>query len=216
MSKNILILSGSPRKGGNSDILCDRFMEGARESGHRAEKVFLRDKNIGYCIGCEACHQNNGVCVQKDDMAEILGKMIAADVIVMATPVYFYTMDAQMKTLIDRCVARYTEISNKAFYFIATAADGEKRSLERTIEGFRGFLYCLEGARDEFKDENGKPLVDFVITTQELIMMIKEAGIVFNEIEPEAVDMPFGTMTGAGVCVGTGNEQSKINGSCLE
>ena len=126
MSKNILILSGSPRKGGNSDILCDRFMEGARESGHRAEKVFLRDKNIGYCIGCEACHQNNGVCVQKDDMAEILGKMIAADVIVMATPVYFYTMDAQMKTLIDRCVARYTEISNKAFYFIATAADGEK------------------------------------------------------------------------------------------
>ena len=54
MSKNILILSGSPRKGGNSDILCDRFMEGARESGHRAEKVFLRDRNIGYCIGCEA------------------------------------------------------------------------------------------------------------------------------------------------------------------
>ena len=100
MSKNILILSGSPRKGGNSDILCDRFMEGARESGHRAEKVFLRDKNIGYCIGCEACHQNNGVCVQKDDMAGILEKMIAADVIVMATPVYFYTMDAQMKTLI--------------------------------------------------------------------------------------------------------------------
>ena len=132
MSKNILILSGSPRKGGNSDILCDRFMEGARESGHRAEKVFLRDRNIGYCIGCEACHQ-----------------MIAADVIVMATPVYFYTMDAQMKTLIDRCVARYTEISNKAFYFIATAADGEKRSLERTIEGFRGFLYCLEGAQEK-------------------------------------------------------------------
>lgn len=120
MSKNILILSGSPRKGGNSDILCDRFMEGARESGHRAEKVFLRDRNIGYCIGCEACHQNNGVCVQKDDMAEILGKMIAADVIVMATPVYFYTMDAQMKTLIDRCVARYTEISTRRFYFIAT------------------------------------------------------------------------------------------------
>ena len=69
-------------------------------------------------------------------------------------------------------------------------------------------LLCLalpkkgEAARDEFKDENGKPLVDFVITTQELIMMIKEAGIVFNEIEPEAVDMPFGTMTGAGVIFG--------------
>ena len=134
MSKYKLILSGSPRRGGNSDILCDRFMEGARESGHRAEKDFLRDKNIGYCLGCEACHQNNGVCVQKDDMAEILGKMIAADVIVMATPVYFYTMDAQMKTLIDRCVARYTEISNKAFYFIATAADGSAHPQETAHE----------------------------------------------------------------------------------
>ena len=146
MSKNILILSGSPRRGGNSDILCDRFMEGARESGHRAEKVFLRDKNIGYCIGCEACHQNNGVCVQKDDMAAILGKMIAADVIVMATPVYFYTMDAQMKTLIDRCVARYTEISNKAFYFIATAAAG-RGAMERTMDAMRGFTDCLPGAQ---------------------------------------------------------------------
>lgn len=149
MSKNILILSGSPRRGGNSDILCDRFMEGAQEAGHRVEKVFLRDRDIKYCTGCEACHQNNGVCVQKDGMAELLEKMIAVDVIVMATPVYFYTMDAQMKTFIDRCVARYTEISNKAFYFIATAADGEKRSLERTIEGFRGFLYCLEGAEEK-------------------------------------------------------------------
>ena len=105
MSKNILILSGSPRRGGNSDILCDRFMEGARESGHRAEKVFLRDKNIGYCIGCEACHQNNGVCVQKDDMAEILGKMIAADVIVMATPLYYWNMSGQIRTAIDRLFA---------------------------------------------------------------------------------------------------------------
>ena len=119
MSKNILILSGSPRRGGNSDILCDRFMEGARESGHRAEKVFLRDKNIGYCIGCEACHQNNGVCVQKDDMAEILGKMIAADVIVMATPVYFYTMDAQMKTLIDYLYAKRTMLCIVLFTYHA-------------------------------------------------------------------------------------------------
>lgn len=148
MGKNVLILSASPRKGGNSDLLCDQFLLGAQESGNRAEKVFLRDREIGYCLGCEACQQS-GVCVRKDDMADILDKMIAADVIVMATPVYFYTMDAQMKTLIDRCVARYTEISNKAFYFIATAADGEKRSLERTIEGFRGFLYCLEGAQEK-------------------------------------------------------------------
>ena len=127
-------------------VLDGLAVRGSRAASAQGEvAAWLR--KIG--MGCEACHQNNGVCVQKDDMAEILGKMIAADVIVMATPVYFYTMDAQMKTLIDRCVARYTEISNKAFYFIATAADGEKRSLERTIEGFRGFLYCLEGAQEK-------------------------------------------------------------------
>ena len=146
MSKNILILSGSPRKGGNSDILCDRFMEGARESGHRAEKVFLRDKNIGYCIGCEACHQNNGVCVQKDDMAEILDKMVQADVLVLATPVYFYSMDGQLKTLIDRTLPRYTEIRDKEVYFIATAAAG-RGAMERTVDAMRGFTDCLPGAQ---------------------------------------------------------------------
>ena len=73
--------------------------------------------------------------------------MVQADVIVMATPVYFYTMDAQMKTLIDRTVPRYTEITNKDFYFIVTAADTEKANMERTLEGFRGFIEdCLDGA----------------------------------------------------------------------
>ena len=82
-------------------------------------------------------------------MAEILEKMIAADVIVMATPVYFYTMDAQMKTLIDRTVAKYTEIRGKEFYFIVTAADSSKEAMERTVEGFRGFTSCLGGAKEK-------------------------------------------------------------------
>ena len=88
-------------------------------------------------------------CPQKDDAAEVIEKMIAADVIVMATPVYFYTMSAQMKTLIDRCCARYTEITNKNFYFIVTAAEPNIPAMERTIDGFRGFLDCLEGAREK-------------------------------------------------------------------
>jgi multimeric flavodoxin WrbA len=146
MSKKVLVLSASPRKGGNSDLLCNKFIQGAREAGNQAEKIFLRDKEISPCVGCEACLLNGGVCVQKDDMAEVLEKMISADVIVMATPVYFYTMNAQMKMLIDRTVARYTEIKNKEFYFITTAADGEQQSLERTIDGFRGFTDCLGGA----------------------------------------------------------------------
>ena len=82
-------------------------------------------------------------------MAEIIEKMIDADVIVMATPVYFYSICAQMKTLIDRTCSAYTKIKNKEFYFIATAADGEIESLERTIECFRGFTDCLPGAKEK-------------------------------------------------------------------
>jgi multimeric flavodoxin WrbA len=149
MSKKVLILSASPRKGGNSDLLCDQFVRGAQEAGNQAEKIFLRNKKINYCTGCGACQSNGGKCVQKDDMAEVLDKMIAADVIVMATPVYFYTMNGQMKTMIDRTVARYTEISNKEMYFIVTAADTRKQAMERTVEGFRGFTSCLNGAREK-------------------------------------------------------------------
>ena len=99
MTKKVLILSSSPRRGGNSDTLCDEFMRGAIESGNEAEKFFLRDKTIHYCTGCSTCSLHGKPCPQKDDAAEIIEKMVAADVIVMATPVYFYTMSAQMKTL---------------------------------------------------------------------------------------------------------------------
>lgn len=149
MAKNILVLSASPRKGGNSDLLCDQFMLGAKEAGNQTEQIFFRNKKINYCTGCGTCQSNAGTCVQKDDMAEVLDKMIAADVIVMATPVYFYTMNAQMKTLIDRTCARYTEIRNKDFYFIVAAADSSKRAMERTLEGFRAFTSCLSRAKEK-------------------------------------------------------------------
>lgn len=147
MTKNVLILSASPRKEGNSDLLCDRLMEGAQSAGHNTEKIYIKDKKIGYCTGCGYCYSKK-VCSQKDDMSEILEKMIASDVIVMATPVYFYTMNGQMKTLIDRCCARYGEIIDKEFCFIMTAADNNKDSLQRTLESLRGFTYCLEGAKE--------------------------------------------------------------------
>ena len=125
MSKNILILSSSPRRGGNSDTLCDEFMRGAIESGNQVEKIFLRDKNI-------------------DDAAEVIEKMLAADVIVMGTPVYFYAMSAQMKMMIDRCCGPYTEMKNKEFYFIATAAEEDETIMDRIVASFMGFLDCLE------------------------------------------------------------------------
>lgn len=144
--KKVLIISSSPRKGGNSDTLCDQFMKGAIESGNHAEKIFLKDKKINYCCGCGACNAKKGICSQKDDMSGMLEKMMAADVIVMATPVYFYTMCGQMKTFIDRVCAAYTKIINKEFYFILTAADTDKDLMASTVAEFRGFTYCLDGA----------------------------------------------------------------------
>jgi multimeric flavodoxin WrbA len=123
-------------------------MEGAIAANHQVEKVVLAEKKINYCTGCYAC-KKNGRCAQKDDMAQILDSMVAADVIVLATPVYFYTMCAQMKTVIDRTVARYTEITGKEFYFIATAAVTSKAALEPTIAGFRAFTSCLPGAKEK-------------------------------------------------------------------
>ncbi len=146
MSKKVLVISASPRKGGNSDLLCDQFILGAKESGNDVDKIRLAEQNINYCTGCGACFAKKGACSQKDDMSEILDKMVEADVIAMATPIYFYTMDGQMKTFIDRTCSRYTEIKNKEFYFIMTAADNDKSAMDRTINEFRGFTYCLDGA----------------------------------------------------------------------
>ena len=137
--KNILVISASPRKGGNSDVLCDEFIKGAQQAGHKTEKIFLRNFKVNYCTGCGVCNSTHK-CVQKD-------KMVNADVIVFATPVYFYTMDAQLKTLIDRTVPRYTEMVNKEVYYILTAADTNAANLEKTVESIRGFtLDCLDGA----------------------------------------------------------------------
>ena len=145
MSKRILILSASPRKGGNSDLLCDQFAKGAEEAGHQVEKVRVQEKKISPCLACYGC-RGTGVCVQKDDMAAILDKMVEADVLVLATPVYFYSMDGQLKTLIDRTLPRYTEIRDKEVYFIATAAAG-RGAMERTVDAMRGFTDCLPGAQ---------------------------------------------------------------------
>lgn len=149
MSKNVLIISSSPRKGGNSDVLCDQFMEGAKESGNQVTKIRLAELNVEYCSACYAC-KRVGHCVKQDDMEQVITKMKAADVIVLATPVYFYTMCAQMKTMIDRTLggAQKAGLENKEFYLIATAADG-KAEMERTIDGLRGYLECLPGAKEK-------------------------------------------------------------------
>ena len=79
MSKKVFVLSGSSRKGGNSDLLCDAFIRGAKESGNEVEKIFLRDKKISYCTACYYCRDTGKGCAIKDDMAEVLDKMLKVD-----------------------------------------------------------------------------------------------------------------------------------------
>ncbi len=146
--KKVLILSGSPRKGGNSDILCDEFAKGALAAGNEVEKIFVSEKKIHPCTGCYSCAKNGGRCAFNDDMGEILRKMIDCDVLVLSSPVYFYSICAQLKAVIDRTVARWTEIQNKELYYIATSAEDEEDTLDITFSCFHGFAMCVEGARE--------------------------------------------------------------------
>ena len=146
--KKILILEGSPRKNGNSAILSNEFARGAEEAGCSVEKIRVCGKKIAGCLGCNACYRNGGTCVQKDDMAEIREKMLAADVIVLASPIYFYSMTAQMKAVIDRTYAFYQQLAEKTFYFIITCAAPDAAFTETMLAALRGFTCCVPNAKE--------------------------------------------------------------------
>ena len=144
--KRILILEGSPRPNGNSCILSREFARGAEEAGHQVEEIFLGRKKLAGCLGCNACYRNGGTCVQKDDIQEIREKMLAADVIVLASPIYFYTMTAQMKTLIDRTYAFFSQLQGKTFCFLVSCAATDASFAETMLAALRGFTCCVPDA----------------------------------------------------------------------
>ena len=121
---NILILSGSPRKNGNTDLLVEAFSKGASEK-HHVEVVSVQDYTVRPCKGCNACFTSEGnTCVQKDDMSLVYDKLANADMLVIASPVYFYGLSAQLKAVIDRChnPIRDTFHIRKAALFLVGAA----------------------------------------------------------------------------------------------
>ena len=138
---NVLVINGSPRAKGNSDLLCDEFIRGAAESGNRVEKISLREKEIYPCKACYYCFKT-GSCVQKDGMAEILEKVEAADVLVLASPTYFLTMSGQMKVFIDRLLPKWQGLGGKEVYVIVTGHD-RKQGLRRTAEDLCAILENL-------------------------------------------------------------------------
>lgn len=146
MNKKVLIISTSPRKNGNSETLTDAFLKGAADGGNTAEKISLYDKTIGFCKGCLAC-QKTGCCVIHDDADMIAQKMLTADVLVFATPVYYYSVSGQLKTMLDRANPLYgTDYRFTDVYLLATAAENEAETVYGTKTAVQGWVDCFERA----------------------------------------------------------------------
>lgn len=137
----ILVINGSPRAKGNSDLLCDEFIRGAEEAGNQVEKISLREKEISPCRACYACFRT-GSCVQQDDMADLLQKAEEADMLVLASPTYFLTMSGQMKVMIDRLLPKWQDLGGKKAFVIVTGHDG-RQGLRRTGEELCAILENL-------------------------------------------------------------------------
>lgn len=146
MKKRVLVISTSLRNNSNSEILADAFLDGAQSAGHEAEKVSLKNKTLAFCRGCLAC-QKTGNCVLHDDAEEIVEKMFHADVLVFATPIYYYEMSGQMKTLIDRANPLFTaDYAYRKVYLLATAAEDDTHAMDGALKGLQGFIDCYEKA----------------------------------------------------------------------
>ena len=145
--KKVLIITASLRKGSNSDMLAEYFKDGAVSVGNVVETVSLKDKKIGFCKGCFAC-QKIGKCVIADDANEITDKIAEADVVVWATPIYYYEMSGLMKTMIDRANSLFSrERKFKEVYLLATADDSSEATPENAINGLKGWIKCMKGSR---------------------------------------------------------------------
>ena len=145
--KRIIVISTSLRNGSNSDLLADKFVEGAKAAGNEVEKISLVGKNIKFCKGCLAC-QKLGRCVINDDVNEIMAKVLNADVVVWTTPIYYYEMSGQMKTLIDRMNAMYAQdYQFRDVYLLATAAEEEAETPKRAEMGLTGWIGCYPKSR---------------------------------------------------------------------
>ena len=147
MSKKVLIISTSLRTFSNSEILAKEVERGAIEAGNDVEFITLKDKTINFCKGCLVC-QTEGKCIIDDDANEIVDKMLNCDVIVWATPVYYYEMSGQMKTMIDRANALFDlDYKFREIYLITTSVDSVPGVAKSVLHGIKGWLDCLPKAK---------------------------------------------------------------------
>lgn len=147
LMKRVVVISTSLRVRSNSDLLAEQFMKGAESTGHQVEKVELIGKQIAFCRGCFACAKL-GRCIIDDDVNGIMEKVMNTDVIVWATPIYYYEMSGQMKTLIDRMNAMYDrDYRFREVYLLTTAAEDEDSVPQRAEAGLTGWIDCYPKAR---------------------------------------------------------------------
>ena len=147
MNKKVLIISTSLRTNSNSQILAEEFKKGAVEAGNEVEIISLKDKKINFCIGCLTC-QKTQKCIFNDDSNGIIDKMLKSDVIVFATPIYFYEMAGKMKVLLDRTNPMFpSDYSFRDIYLLTTSADTDESSMDGSLKGLKGWIDCFDKAK---------------------------------------------------------------------
>lgn len=145
MALNIAVIVGSPRKNGNTNTLADFFIKGAKEAGNHVTKINLSGLRVKGCINCNHCVTHDGVCSIQDDMQTIYPVLYLSDMIVFASPIYFYGLTAQIKAVIDRM---YT-LSGKMFPITSSAllmtySDSDKSAAEPAIANYKAFSGMLQ------------------------------------------------------------------------
>ena len=139
----ILVLTGSPRKGGNSNTLADNFIRGAEEAGHQVFRFDAAFKEVHPCIGCNKCGMN-GPCIFKDDFEFVRQHIVDADMVVFATPMYYFGISAQLKAVIDRFYAINGQIHRpKKAALIVTYADNSLEKENVIINHYKVLLNYL-------------------------------------------------------------------------
>ena len=147
MAKKVVIIETSLRSNSNSDKLADSFAKGAEDAGNEVEIVSLKGKRIGFCTGCFECLKR-GDCVIDDDANAITEKILETDVVVWTTPIYYYEMSGQMKTMIDRANSLYPrDYQFRDVYLLTVAAEDEDAVDEKAAAGLQGWVDCFEKAR---------------------------------------------------------------------
>ena len=136
----IAVITGSPHKAGTSALLADKFIEGAEAKGHEVFRFNAAFKNIHACTGCNACEMD-GPCIFKDDIErELMPQLLAADLIVLVTPLYYYDMSAQLKTVIDRMHGRLRRFDGKKSILMATAWNSSGWTFDALVDHYQSLV----------------------------------------------------------------------------